>query len=52
MPRTFEKHYKKVGGRIKVIVENGKGHYPLSPEDPKPVVDFITSATASYDNCY
>jgi hypothetical protein len=40
----MEKGYQKLGGRIKVIVENGRGHYPLSPDDPKPVVDFITRA--------
>jgi hypothetical protein len=41
---VIEKRYKKLGGKIKVIVEKGKGHYPLSPVDPKPVVDFITKA--------
>ncbi|HXB58214.1 MAG TPA: alpha/beta hydrolase [Candidatus Acidoferrales bacterium] len=40
----MEKRYQKLGGSIKVIVESGRGHYPLSPEDPKPVVDFITRA--------
>ena len=37
-----EKRYKKLGGKIQVIVKKGAGHYPLSPEDPAPVVDFIT----------
>ena len=37
-----EKRYKKLGGKIQVIVKKGKGHYPLAPEDPAPVVDFIT----------
>jgi pimeloyl-ACP methyl ester carboxylesterase len=36
-----EKRYKKLGGRIEVIVKKGVGHYPLAPEDPAPVVDFI-----------
>src|SRR5205807_9249810 len=40
--QVVEERYKKLGGNIKVIVENGKGHFPLSSEDPKPVVDFIT----------
>ena len=37
-----EKRYKKLGGKIQVIVKKGVGHYPLAPEDPAPVVDFIT----------
>ncbi len=37
-----EKRYKKLGGKIQVIVKQGKGHYPLAPEDPAPVVDFVT----------
>jgi pimeloyl-ACP methyl ester carboxylesterase len=39
-----EKRYKKLGGKIHVIVKEGQGHYPLAPEDPAPVVDFITQA--------
>jgi hypothetical protein len=37
-----EKRYKKLGGKIQVIVKKGEGHYPLAPEDPAPIVDFIT----------
>jgi pimeloyl-ACP methyl ester carboxylesterase len=39
-----EKRYKKLGGKIEVIVKNGVGHYPLGLEDPTPIVDFITRA--------
>jgi pimeloyl-ACP methyl ester carboxylesterase len=39
-----EKRYKKLGGKIEVIVKKGEGHYPLAPEDPNPVVNFITQA--------
>jgi pimeloyl-ACP methyl ester carboxylesterase len=39
-----EKRYKKLGGKIQVIVKKGEGHYPLAPEDPAPVVDFIARA--------
>ena len=39
-----EKRYKKLGGKITVIVKEGEGHYPLAPKDPAPVVDFITRA--------
>ena len=34
--------YKQLGGNITVIIKDGEGHYPLAPEDPAPVVDFIT----------
>jgi pimeloyl-ACP methyl ester carboxylesterase len=37
-----ERRYKKLGGKVEVIVKKGVGHYPLAPEDPAPVVDFIT----------
>jgi pimeloyl-ACP methyl ester carboxylesterase len=39
-----EKRYKRLGGKIQVIVKHGEGHYPLAPQDPAPVVDFITQA--------
>jgi len=41
--RVLEKRYTELGGKIKVLVQNGQGHYPLAPSDPKTVVDFITS---------
>ena len=41
--RVVEKRYKKLGGKITVIVREGEGHFPLSPKDPKSVVDFIVS---------
>jgi pimeloyl-ACP methyl ester carboxylesterase len=42
--RMAEERYQKLGGKIKVIVEPGKGHYPLTPNDPKAAIDFITAA--------
>ena len=36
-----EKRYKELGGSMTVIVQEGQGHYPTAPKDPKPVVDFI-----------
>jgi hypothetical protein len=42
---AIEKRYKKLGGKIKVIIEKNEGHYPLTPQDPKQVVDFIVGAT-------
>ena len=40
--RVLEKRYKELGGQATVIVEEGKGYFPLAPKDPKPAVDFIT----------
>jgi pimeloyl-ACP methyl ester carboxylesterase len=40
--RVAEKRYKELGGPITVIVQEGEGHYPLAPRDPRPVVEFIT----------
>jgi len=42
--KVLEKRYKELGGKITVITKKGEGHYPLAPQDPKPVVDFITKA--------
>ncbi|MDR1938225.1 MAG: alpha/beta hydrolase [Tannerellaceae bacterium] len=43
--REVEKKYKQLGGKIMVIIDKGKGHYPLSPGDPGQVVDFIIKNT-------
>ncbi len=40
--RVVEKRYKELDGKITVIVREGEGHFPLSPKDPKSVVDFIS----------
>jgi hypothetical protein len=39
--RVAEKRYKELGGRMTVIVDEGRGHDPTSPRDPKPVVALI-----------
>src|SRR5882724_886188 len=39
---VVKKTYKKLGGRITVIINQGAGHFPLDTTDAKPVVDFIT----------
>ncbi len=44
--RKAEKLYKDMGGRITVLVIEGKGHY-FSLDDTEPVVDFIMRNTAS-----
>jgi pimeloyl-ACP methyl ester carboxylesterase len=45
--REAEKRYKELGGSMTVIVQEGVGHYPTAPRDPKPVVDFILSRRES-----
>ena len=42
--RAIEERYRKLGGQIKVILNEGDGHYPLAPKDPAPIVDFIVKA--------
>jgi hypothetical protein len=39
--RVLEKRYKELGGVAGVIVEEGKGHFPTSPREVRPVVEFI-----------
>src|ERR1700686_1543815 len=45
--RVVEKRYKELDGKITVIVREGEGHFPLSPKDPKSVVDFIIENTVA-----
>lgn len=45
--RVAEKRYQELDGQITVIVQEGKGHYPLAPKDLKPVVDFIIKSVAA-----
>jgi hypothetical protein len=39
-----EKRYRELGGEIEVITKRDVGHYPLAPENPARVVDFIVRA--------
>ncbi len=39
--RTAEKRYKELDGSMTAIVQEGVGHYPTAPNDPKPGVAFI-----------
>ena len=38
----LEKRYTEFGGKITVMIQNARGHYPLTPSDPQPAVEFIT----------
>ena len=44
--RALAKRYTELGGTITVFVQEGQGHYPLAPKDPKLAVDFIASHVA------
>jgi pimeloyl-ACP methyl ester carboxylesterase len=48
--RVAEKRYKELGGKIGVIVKEGEGHFPTSPRDLQPVVEFITSSVQAGGN--
>ncbi|HWE39991.1 MAG TPA: hypothetical protein VG406_25800 [Isosphaeraceae bacterium] len=39
--REAERRYRELGGSMTVIVQEGEGHYPTAPRDPKPVVEFL-----------
>jgi hypothetical protein len=39
--REAEKRYKQLGGAMRVILQEGEGHYLTAPRDAKPIVDFI-----------
>ena len=41
--RAFEKKYKELGGSCTVILNEGAGHLPTAPKDPKAAVEFILS---------
>jgi pimeloyl-ACP methyl ester carboxylesterase len=45
--RVLEKRYRELGGQITVILKEGEGHFPTTPKDPKPMVDFILKHTQS-----
>lgn len=44
--RVAQERYQMLGGKITVIIQEGKGHYPLSPTDHRPVVEFILKSAA------
>ena len=37
----MENMYHQFGGRISVMIKEGKGHHPHSLRDPRPIADFI-----------
>src|SRR5262249_44726604 len=39
--RAAESRYKSLGGRMTVVVDEGRGHEPASPRNPGPVVELI-----------
>ena len=43
--RTAKQRYTDLGGTMTVITRDGEGHYPTSPRDAGPVVEFIAAKT-------
>src|SRR5579859_1877817 len=41
--RVVQDRYKKLGGKITVLLTEGEGHFPVSRKDANPVMDFIAS---------
>jgi hypothetical protein len=41
-----EKNYKEYGGKMKVIIHEGRGHFISDPGDSKKLVDFILQNTS------
>jgi pimeloyl-ACP methyl ester carboxylesterase len=39
--RVLEKRYGELGGRMKVIIQEGEGHFPLIRKDARLIVEFI-----------
>jgi pimeloyl-ACP methyl ester carboxylesterase len=42
--RVLEKRYKALGGQITLIIEEGKGHHPLGPKEPRVADEIIRRA--------
>jgi pimeloyl-ACP methyl ester carboxylesterase len=42
----IESMYQQFGGRISVMIKEGRGHHPHSLNDPKPIADFIEHSVA------
>jgi pimeloyl-ACP methyl ester carboxylesterase len=41
---TIENIYQQFGGRISVMIKEGRGHHPHSLRDPQPIADFISQS--------
>ena len=46
--RVVEKRYKELGGTMSVIIDEGKGHFPPAPKNPKAVVELITGGPVEW----
>jgi len=40
----IESIYQQLGGRISVMIKEGRGHHPHSLRDPKPIADLLSRA--------
>lgn len=41
---TMETIYQQYGGRVSMMIQEGKGHHPHSLRDPQPIADFISQS--------
>jgi hypothetical protein len=41
--KEVEKRYRDLNGKFTLIVQDDVGHYPLSPADPTPAVEWIAA---------
>ena len=48
--REAEKRYKELGGKFTVLVSEGQGHFPSSPKETQPVLDFIAASISAAGN--
>lgn len=44
---AIESIYRELGGRISVMIKEGRGHHPHSLNDPTPLADFIAASVRS-----
>ena len=43
--KEVEKRYQALGGKATIIIDEGRAHYPLSPQNPEEVVSLIQQYT-------
>lgn len=43
--KEVERTYRRLGGRMKVMLKEGEGHFGVLPNDLSPIVDYIMAAT-------
>jgi pimeloyl-ACP methyl ester carboxylesterase len=44
--RVAQKRYQELGGQFTLLLKEGEGHYPLGPNDPQRVIEFVMRSLA------